>query len=301
MIQEPIQPTSSPVPAARIGAWRRGATRCCWSGSIIAVLVAASVAIAVAARSQDPDRSLAAGASAGSRDIRRRPTARTTASTRTRAPKAGQGHPVQGGGPGRGPITIRAIDGTQVSLATEDGWTRTIAVTSHDGHHQGRPDRSRSGAQGRRRGPVPPDPQRRRLVHDHRDRGPDGPAGGEVTAVGAHDASPSRARRDAARVITVNGATVYKLGKATALEGGRQGRVRRHRRRGPSTVTRSPRSRCGSRARTSRARYRQDRRHDHDQAQRRLDDRRSTSRRRRPTRSGATRPRRWRTSPSATG
>ena len=35
-----------------------------------------------------------------------------------------------GGGFGRGKITITAIDGSNVSLKTEDGWIRTIAVTS---------------------------------------------------------------------------------------------------------------------------------------------------------------------------
>ena len=34
------------------------------------------------------------------------------------------------GGFGFGGITITAIDGSNLSLKTEDGWTRTIAVTS---------------------------------------------------------------------------------------------------------------------------------------------------------------------------
>ncbi len=38
----------------------------------------------------------------------------------------GRGH----GGPGRYPITISAISGSSVSLKTEDGWTRTITITS---------------------------------------------------------------------------------------------------------------------------------------------------------------------------
>jgi hypothetical protein len=41
----------------------------------------------------------------------------------------GNGHGPNGGA-GRGPITIRAVSGDQVSLATDDGWTRTITVTT---------------------------------------------------------------------------------------------------------------------------------------------------------------------------
>jgi Domain of unknown function (DUF5666) len=65
-------------------------------------------------------------------------------STTTPTPPSASGAPNMGGmgGPGRmmgdfggvergfGAITITSIDGSNLSLATEDGWTRTIAVTS---------------------------------------------------------------------------------------------------------------------------------------------------------------------------
>ena len=53
------------------------------------------------------------------------------------------------GAPGRGPITIRSIDGSALSLGTEDGWTRTITVTSSTVDHQGRSDGRRRCPQGR--------------------------------------------------------------------------------------------------------------------------------------------------------
>ena len=45
-------------------------------------------------------------------------------------PGAGSGFDFGFGGFGLGGITITAIDGSNVSLKTDDGWTRTIAVTS---------------------------------------------------------------------------------------------------------------------------------------------------------------------------
>src|SRR3954470_12837452 len=42
---------------------------------------------------------------------------------------AGRGPGRLGDGVGRGSITVTAIDGSNLSLKTEDGWTRTVAVT----------------------------------------------------------------------------------------------------------------------------------------------------------------------------
>ena len=108
MIQEPVQPTLTPNPPPR--ARRTSAIR---TGLVVAacLLVAVPVVMAMAANSSSANQPLAAGASAGALTA---PDA-----------KGGHGH---GGGPGKGHITITAIDGSRISLATEDGWTRTITL-----------------------------------------------------------------------------------------------------------------------------------------------------------------------------
>ena len=211
MIQEPIQPTSSSNPPAGRGA---GRTALLVVGLVIALLVAASVAIAVAARGQDPDRSLAAGASAAPA-ASGAPDSKDDGQHKDKAPKPNKGLRIQGGGPGRGPISITAIDGNRVSLATADGWTRTVATTSATVITKGgqaiavsalkvgdevqfRQVRNADGSYTITTITVPT-PQR----------------GGEVTAVGATTIT-IKGRRDAAQVITVSGSTVYKLGSATA-------------------------------------------------------------------------------------
>ena len=77
---------------------------------------------------------------AGAVDLRRVPGSGRIGSIRTRLPRtaitapaasAGFGGPGFGrGGFGFGGITITAISGSNLSLKTEDGWTRTIAVES---------------------------------------------------------------------------------------------------------------------------------------------------------------------------
>ena len=47
------------------------------------------------------------------------------------------------GGQGFREITITAISGSNVTLGTDDGWTRTIALTVGRRAHEGRPDDSR--------------------------------------------------------------------------------------------------------------------------------------------------------------
>jgi hypothetical protein len=110
VIQEPIRPTLTPNPPPR--ARRTSGIR---TGLVIAacLLVAVPVVMAMAANSSSSNQPLAAGASAAP-DV------------------TGHGGPPKGEkgskGPGKRAITITAIDGSRVSLATEDGWTRTIIL-----------------------------------------------------------------------------------------------------------------------------------------------------------------------------
>ena len=127
----------------------------------------------------------------------------------------------------RGPITIRAISGTQISLATEDGWSRTITVTPATVITKGGQPIAVSDL-----GVGDP-------IRFSQTRNADGSytikaivvptpiAGGEVTAVGASDITV-KGRGSATKVITVTDATVYQLGKAAGYEGGRQGRRQGH-------------------------------------------------------------------------
>jgi hypothetical protein len=213
VIQEPIQPTSSPDPAARSGAGSRRDTLLL-VGVIIAILVATSVAIAVGARSQDPDRTLAAGASAAPATSAV-PAGKDDGQHADKKPKAAKGFSFQGGGPGRGQITITAIDGNRLSLATPDGWTRTITTSA-----------TTVITKGGQTIPVTAlkvgDEVRLRQVRNADGSYtvtaitvPTAQVGGEVTAVNGTTITV-QGKRDAARVITVNGATVYKLGSAAA-------------------------------------------------------------------------------------
>ncbi len=120
------------------------------------------------------------------------------------------------GGPGRGPSSISAIDGASVSLRTDDGWTRTITVTSTTVISKG----GQKIAVG--------DLKVGDVIRFHQVRNADGSytidaiavptpeAGGEVTAVDA--TSITVKQRGATRVLVVNGSTVYKLGDAPATK-----------------------------------------------------------------------------------
>ena len=116
------------------------------------------------------------------------------------------------GGFGRGGITITAIDGSKLSLKTEDGWTRTITVTADttitEGGQSIKVDDLDVG-----------DPIRFRQKRN--DDGtytivtivvPTPKAAGEVTAL-----TPStmtlKGRGDSTRTIQLNGSTIYQLGK----------------------------------------------------------------------------------------
>jgi hypothetical protein len=105
VIQEPspLTPTPAPVSSARrISRLRIGLV-------VVACLaLAVPVVATLAASSSALDPAYQAGA--------------------VPAPLAKHGHDAKG--PGKGHITITAIDGSKVSLATEDGWTRTITLGS---------------------------------------------------------------------------------------------------------------------------------------------------------------------------
>ena len=217
MIQEPVQPTiGGPVgpPSPR----RRGGLR-------MALLIVAGVALAVpvigiTASARPEVTTLTAGASASAE----------ASDDHGAGPKKdkglkgigrglgrglGQGNGnggLKGNGNVRGPVTIRAISGSQISLATDDGWTRTIAVTP---------------ATVITKGGLPVavgDLHVGDQIRFNQTRNADGSysitaiavpvpiAGGDVTAVDATSITV-KGKAGVTRIITVNDATVYQLGK----------------------------------------------------------------------------------------
>ena len=192
---------------------------------LIALVVAlglalAAVIIVMAQRPSPSDAPLAfvagaspsADASAQAAWQRQRPGAEAGQGQQAEQRATGNGNK-GAGAPGRGPITIRSIDGSALSLGTEDGWTRTITVTSSTvitkGGQTVAVDALKVGDE----------------IRFSQTRNADGTyaitaivvptpvAGGEVTAVDATTITV-KAKGGATRVITVNGSTVYKLGSA---------------------------------------------------------------------------------------
>ena len=128
MIQEPIQPTPASTTAAETSSRRTLAIKFGLLAAAV-ILLAIPIVMATAAFSPStaPTRFLGAGASAAPSPGR--------AGTPEGGKGEGKGHRADGnrdgrGSPSRGPITIRAIGGSQVSLATDDGWTRTITIST---------------------------------------------------------------------------------------------------------------------------------------------------------------------------
>jgi hypothetical protein len=220
VIQEPIQPTSSPP---------QGSTRTRrHDGLLFAIVVAVGLALAVvivvmAQRPSPSETPLAfvAGASP-SADAIAKPNGKNDNGQARKLDKAnklnnGNGRDKANGAPGRGPITIRSIAGSALSLGTEDGWSRTITVTSATAITKGGQtiavgdlnvgDEIRFGQTRNTDGTytitaiVVPTPE----------------AGGDVTAVDATTITV-KGKGGAARVITVNGSTVYKLGSAAGTK-----------------------------------------------------------------------------------
>jgi hypothetical protein len=188
------------------------------------LLIAAGLALAVpviaitaAPRGQAPTLAAGASASAEASDGRDKGPKKdkTLKGNNGLGRGNGQGNGnrgLKGNGSPRGPITIRAISGSQVSLATEDGWSRTITVTPTTVITK--------GGQPIAVGDLKVG-DRIRFAQTRNDDGsysvtaiavPTPVAGGEVTAVDASSITV-KGRGGASRVITVTDATVYQLGK----------------------------------------------------------------------------------------
>ena len=116
------------------------------------------------------------------------------------------------GGAGRGGVSITAIDGNKVSLSTEDGWTRTITVTSDT-------TLTKAGATIK-----VTDLKKGDEIGFRQKKNDDGTytitaitvrtpkAGGEVSAVSGSTITVT-GRDGTKTVITVNGSTTYLFGK----------------------------------------------------------------------------------------
>ncbi|MEO8571917.1 MAG: DUF5666 domain-containing protein, partial [Chloroflexota bacterium] len=224
MIQEPVPPTAieSGPPRRRGGRRGRG-----WAGLVVVACLALAVPLigAFAASSSSAPTALgASGAPATSAGPR------ATDDEMNDGLKGPNGHANNGngnghglklgkglkgnGGQGKGPISIAAVNGNDVFLATEDGWKRTITVTpttviTKAGQTIGVADLKVGDA-----------------IRFHQVRNTDGSFsvdaivvptphfGGTVTAVGANSITVSK--RGVASVIAVSGSTVYTLGSAAA-------------------------------------------------------------------------------------
>jgi Domain of unknown function (DUF5666) len=203
VIQEPVQLT--PTSGAPSGARRSSAIKI---GLVILAIILLAIPVAFAVAANTPTTSthaiLGAGASP-SPDATGKPDG-----GKAQEPKRDLGALR---GPGRGPITIRAISDSQISLATDDGWSRTITATTttvitkggvtidvgalHVGDEIGfRQTRNADGSYSITAITVVT-PK----------------AAGEVTKVDGNEITIKQ-RGDATKVITVTGSTVYKLGDA---------------------------------------------------------------------------------------
>ena len=191
---EPVQATTAELPRpatmARIG--------------LVGIAAAALIAVAILAfgSTAAPAGTLAAG---------------TTGSGNTTVPNlnGGGGGPGDHGGPGMGGATITAISGSNLSLKTADGWTRTITVDSGTTYAKGGAtialgDLKVGDEIGFREtkesdGSYTIDSVAVILPH----------AGGEVTAISGSTITVKD--RDGASVtITVTGSTTYDVAGATA-------------------------------------------------------------------------------------
>ena len=169
------------------------------------------------------------------------------------------------GGPGRGPITIRSIAGSTLSLGTEDNWTRTITVTSSTVITKGG---QTVAVEALKVGDE---------IRFSQTRNADGTytitaivvrtpeAGGEVTAVDATTITV-KGKGGTTRVITVNGSTVYKLGSAAGSKADVKVGVRVAARGRSAGHTFTCHHRQDPAGRGRRDRHRQDERFDHGQA-----------------------------------
>jgi hypothetical protein len=213
VIQEPIQPTSSPSPAARPDRARTWRNRRLWLALVLALLLAVPVVVAVAARGQGPDGPLAVGASPAPAAS---PTSKDDEDDQghgngPKAPKLGKAFKGNNGGSAKSQITITAIDGNKLSLKTVDGWTRTITTTSATVITKGGQTIATSAL---KVGDQIRFSQVRNADGSYAITAivvPTPEAGGDVTAV-AGNSITVKGKGGVLRVITVTGSTVYKLG-----------------------------------------------------------------------------------------
>jgi hypothetical protein len=220
VIQEPIQPTESPTPSA---ATKTRSSNTLKVGLVVALCLAlvVPVMIALAANSAPPSQDLlglAAGASAD-------PVAPSSAKPDNKDDHKGNGNGHRkglefgrgGGGPGRGPITIKSKNGSSLGLATENGWTRTIVVESTTTITKGgQPITLADLSVG----------DEIRFSEKKNDDGtytitaivvPTPRAGGKVTAV-TDTTITVDGKGDTNTVMTVNGSTKYLIGKDAATK-----------------------------------------------------------------------------------
>jgi hypothetical protein len=222
VIQEPVQPTITETPPTRPSRRRPG-------NAVIALVILACLALAVpivgviaASRAQAPTTAVGAspapGASKEPND--QHPNGKIKGNNGNNGNGFGNGKAkgLKGnGGVGRGgPITITSVNGSSVSLKTDDGWTRTIVVTGTTVITKG----GQTIAVG--------DLKAGDIVRFHQVHNTDGTytvdaitvptptAGGEVTAVGSTSITVKKG--GSTRVITVTGSTVYTKGKSAGTK-----------------------------------------------------------------------------------
>ena len=213
MIQQPARLTPRPPekPAPRRSALGSGVQR---AGIVVAVCLALAVPVVLAIGSAPAPVTPAAGASG----------APTTAIGEKAEPswppkanaKAWPGGPGSGfkDGSGHGPITITAISGSSVSLATQDGWKRTITVTPDTKITKGG---QTIGAGDLKVGDEVRFTQKRNADGTYTITAivvPTPVTAGEVTAVNGSTITIKK-RDSSTQVITVTSSTVYTLGKAS--------------------------------------------------------------------------------------
>ena len=213
VIQEPQQPIKSPPPAPR----HRPGDRTLLGLAIVACLALAIPVLVVMRPSPSTDPTVAVGASASpgaeKQESSADPDHGSQPNKALKPDKADKHLGKSFGAIGRGPITIRAISGNQISLATDDGWSRTITATSSTVITKG----GKTISVG--------DLAVGDTVRFSQTRNADGTytietivvptpiAGGEVTAVDATSITV-KGKGGTTQVITVNGSTAYKLGSA---------------------------------------------------------------------------------------
>ena len=212
MIQEPIQPTSSPSQTPRPGRPRSWRDSRMWIVLALVLLLAVPVVVAVAARGAGPERPLAVGASAApAASAERDDDGDDQGGNGPKGPKPGKELKGNNGLSAKGQITITAIDGNKLSLKTVDGWTRTITTTPSTVITKGGQTITTSAL---KVGDEVRFSQIRNADGSYAITAivvPTPEAGGEVTAV-AGNSITVKGKRGATQVITVTGSTVYKLG-----------------------------------------------------------------------------------------